>query len=441
MSLSFSKEDKNQLASLTYLLENINGISWKFDLLKDKFTHVSSNAEKILGYKRDEWSDLNSWKSMIYYADRSDISSYCINETIKGSNHSMEYRMIKSDGSLIWVNDVVTVEKDENSCPISLYGIIVDITEKKETQLALEKEHNYLQSVIDSIPDSVMLINENYTIDLMNKAARKNLEQANIADSLKPKCYEVSHQRETPCESEAHPCPLEEAQRTKALQKVIHRHKDSDGYDKYVELTATPMFDKKGDFSGIIETTYDISGYMRELHELKEQSDLLDYRATHDGLTSLPNRELFLDRLNQNIKACGRKKCSVGVLYLDIDDFKAINDTLGHVYGDEVLKEFSKRVFSVVRETDTLARLGGDEFAIIMTDLQVDDAAALLGKKIISILNKPYRINDVDISLTSSIGIAIGDKNSNVEDLLHKADRAMYDAKESGKNQFKYYDA
>ena len=143
---------------LENLLENINGISWEFDLKTNRFAYVSPNAEKILGYKREEWTDLSSWKSMLHPEDREAAANYCTNETKKGNNHTIEYRMIKKDGSVIWVLDIVSVWKNKEGKPEKLYGFILDISQQKEYQLRLEEEKKRLQEALEELQNKSTLL-------------------------------------------------------------------------------------------------------------------------------------------------------------------------------------------------------------------------------------------------------------------------------------------
>jgi len=182
-----------------------------------------------------------------------------------------------------------------------------------------------------------------------------------------------------------------------------------------------------------------ISDYAKEI---MVQKDILDYRTHHDSLTGLANRVLFNDRLIQAIEMAKRHKNSFALLYIDLDRFKQINDSLGHVIGDEVLKIISKRVRKVMRREDTISRLGGDEFAILAQDLSKGENASALAQKIISSISEVIHIENHTLYLTSSIGISIYPQDGTEPDnLLKNADAAMFKAKDEGRNNFQYYSA
>ncbi|MCK4736967.1 MAG: EAL domain-containing protein [Sulfurimonas sp.] len=180
-----------------------------------------------------------------------------------------------------------------------------------------------------------------------------------------------------------------------------------------------------------------INNYTAELHK---QKDNLDYQAHHDSLTGLPNRVLFNDRLNQAIIKAKRKQRGLALFFIDLDRFKQINDSLGHVIGDEVLKIISVRLKSIVRQEDTIARLGGDEFTVLIEDLRKVTDASLLAKKILYTLSEPIYIEGHTLYISGSIGISLyPEDDTDTNNLLKYADAAMYKAKEEGRNNFQYY--
>jgi len=169
----------------------------------------------------------------------------------------------------------------------------------------------------------------------------------------------------------------------------------------------------------------------------REAEAKLKHTATHDGLTDLPNRSLLMDRLEQASHRAHRSKKKYAVLFIDLDGFKPINDTLGHDIGDKVLKTVSARLLGAVRETDTAARFGGDEFVLLLTDLDTKDAASAIAQKILDALSVPMDFDGIEARVGASIGIAFyPDNGDTAEAVLKKADEAMYDVKGGGKNFF-----
>jgi len=177
------------------------------------------------------------------------------------------------------------------------------------------------------------------------------------------------------------------------------------------------------------------------LHRLDSEARLA-YLAQFDPLTGLPNRTLLADRFSLMIVQARRRNVSLGVLFIDLDDFKLVNDTQGHAAGDELLKEMAKRLQSSLRDGDTVARISGDEFAVILGDLARPDDAALVAQKILERLATPVRVQGQEVVVTASIGIATFPADGdNAETLLGAADAAMYRAKQSGRNAFHFFTA
>ncbi len=173
----------------------------------------------------------------------------------------------------------------------------------------------------------------------------------------------------------------------------------------------------------------------------KKLSEEHIYRLAHyDVLTDLPNRVLFHERLEQALNVARRHKQKVGILFLDLDRFKLVNDTLGHASGDKLLQHVGKQLTSCVRVTDTVSRLGGDEFVIILSELESTEDAAQIARKILDVLSKPYRLDTHDVFVTASAGISVyPDDADDAKDLFKNADTAMYRAKDQGKNTYRFY--
>jgi diguanylate cyclase (GGDEF)-like protein len=168
----------------------------------------------------------------------------------------------------------------------------------------------------------------------------------------------------------------------------------------------------------------------RLYHELRE-------RSLHDPLTSLANRSLFFDRVAHAIAGLARQPGpSIAVLFIDLDEFKSVNDTLGHAPGDQLLTLVGERLRTVVRATDTVARLGGDEFALLLADLSSADGARIVADRALNLLARPFVVGGQSVNVTASIGVALRADGAGVADeLINEADAAMYEAKRAGKNR------
>ena len=207
-----------------------------------------------------------------------------------------------------------------------------------------------------------------------------------------------------------------------------------DGVETSIEESAAPIHDRQGQVTGAVMVFHDVS--MARALSLK-----MYHLAQHDGLTDLPNRMLLDDRLAQAITLCHRNQQKLAVLFLDLDRFKHINDTLGHDFGDRVLRNAAQRLLQCVRSSDTVSRQGGDEFVIVLSEIAHSQDAEGCAAKILSALSAPVRIDEHDLYITASIGIATyPDDGNDAETLLKHADLAMYHAKANGFNTFQFFE-
>lgn len=184
-----------------------------------------------------------------------------------------------------------------------------------------------------------------------------------------------------------------------------------------------------------------LTGTNSDVSARKSLEQRLQHQATHDVLTGLPNRSLFHDRLNQAIARCARGGTLMAVMYLDIDKFKGINDTLGHDMGDQLLRAFSRRLVDCVRATDTVARLGGDEYAVILEGLESREAGERVAGKIVTAMHPEFMLENRPLAITTSVGMAFyeGDNEISQDKLIKQADEALYQAKGSGRNNYKVF--
>lgn len=203
--------------------------------------------------------------------------------------------------------------------------------------------------------------------------------------------------------------------------------------DVIAESILTPILGEEGGCTYVLCVTRDITERMKREDELR-------FMAFHDTLTELPNRRLFEEKFHQAVSMAKRYEQPFALLFMDCDQFKAINDTLGHVVGDELLSGFAKRLKNCVREADTIARLGGDEFIVLLSNISNFQEVQDIAQRIITSLCKPWMIREHAIQISVSIGISLYPHDGEtLDELLHNADQAMYAAKSSGKNRFHFY--
>jgi diguanylate cyclase (GGDEF)-like protein/PAS domain S-box-containing protein len=207
----------------------------------------------------------------------------------------------------------------------------------------------------------------------------------------------------------------------------------SDGKELAIEDSSAPIHDRHGRVIGAVMVFHDVSA-------ARALTTKLAYIATHDTLTDLPNKALLNDRLRQAIALAQRHHTGLALLFLDLDRFKHINDSLGHLIGDRLLQSVALRLTECVRAADTVSRLGGDEFVILLSEVAHEQDAAVSADKLLQSIRMPYVLDDQELHVTASIGIAVhpGD-GTGVEELLQNADSAMYEAKNRGRNNYQFY--
>jgi diguanylate cyclase (GGDEF)-like protein/PAS domain S-box-containing protein len=206
-----------------------------------------------------------------------------------------------------------------------------------------------------------------------------------------------------------------------------------DGFESAIEDSAAPIHDRSGKITGAVIVFHDVT-------TARQMASQMAYASQHDLITNLPNRLLLMDRIAQAISLAHRQRKSIAVLFLDLDRFKYINDSLGHAIGDKVLQSVSRRLLASVRGSDTVSRQGGDEFVILLSEIAYPEAAAVSAQKILTLINQPQTIDGYDLHINASIGISIYPEDGiDAETLIKNADMAMYNAKEDGRNNFKFF--
>ena len=179
---------------------------------------------------------------------------------------------------------------------------------------------------------------------------------------------------------------------------------------------------------------------IRDISDRKQAEAHIQFLAHHDMLTKLPNRTLLLDRIQVILATARRNQTEVGVMFVDLDNFKTINDSLGHYAGDELLKRVASRVQSCLRGVDLVGRLGGDEFLVVLADLTDAEDIAPVAEKIASIISEPFSLEDQVLSVSASIGVSVYPRDGETPDsLIRNADAAMYLAKEQGRNNWQFF--
>ena len=330
-----------------------------------------------------------------------------------------EEKIVRSDGSVLDVEVTAIPITYENE--LATQVIIRDITERKKAERELEFE----SLLLDNAMDSVIVHDLEGRIIYANKAAyetrgyrRKELLKMLLQDII-------------------HPSAVKDLQRHKEIVMKTgiavyeSRHLAKDGTAITVEVNAklVELDDRKV-----------VINIVRDISERKQAEEAIKQMAYYDLLTDLPNRTLFNDRLSIALAHAHRNREKLSLVFLDLDNFKAVNDTLGYVAGDQLLRLVARRLLSLVREGDTVARLGGDEFVLLLPKVNREEDAIRVAEKILEAFKEPFGVNGNKLYLTPSIGIALYPSDGeDAEALLRNADTAMYRAKEKGRNNYQLY--
>jgi diguanylate cyclase (GGDEF)-like protein/PAS domain S-box-containing protein len=334
-------------------------------------------------------------------------------------------RRRRKDGSMVDVEiQGVPISLDDKH--VGVLGLYHDISEQKRAEEETSELFKSFVNIMDGLDADVYVADlVTYEILFMNK----HMIDGFNANHIGRICYEAFREDSTPCEH----C---------SNSKII----DSNGnpLGVYVWEGKNPITKRWYKNSDRV-IPWRGGKYVRmqiatDITELKEAEERLSYLATHDPLTGLPNRLLFQDRLIHAINVARRKGNRLGVLFIDLDNFKAINDRYGHHTGDLLLKAVAVRLRSTLRESDTLARVSGDEFTVILEDFQTEDQTIIVAEKLRDTIRDVFKIEGNEIKITATIGISEFPQHSqDAGDLLRLADEAMYSVKAGGKDGYAKY--
>jgi diguanylate cyclase (GGDEF)-like protein/PAS domain S-box-containing protein len=318
--------------------------------------------------------------------------------------------------------------EDPDKQRATIVAIGRDVTERRRAEIALEQQRQFLRTVIDAVSDPVLVIGRDYRIRMSNQAAIDEF----LIDGADSACFEATYGREQPCMDRGYSCPLRDVVDQGRPGTAIRMHRSKRG-DRTYEVAASPLLDGDGQVDGVVQIYRDITDKL-------EAEQRIRFLAHHDALTELPNRVLLRDRFQQASGFADREGYRVAVMFLDLDHFKDINDTLGHDVGDRLLQAVVDRVTGTLRDTDTVSRQGGDEFVILVPQIGYDAEPETVAGHISESMRKPILIDGHELRPSFSIGIALyPDDGRDFDTLLRNADTAMYSAKDAGRNTYRFY--
>ena len=418
---------------LETLLANLDGMvyrcrddqHWTMEL-------ISQGCYRLTGYQPDEllMNKSISYETITDPEDRTLVRD-TINEALGAQRpFDIEYRIRHADGEIRWVWERGVGVKDSLGNLLGIEGIIQDITDRKQAFQALREAERRYRSLFDNAIEGIFRTTpEGQYLDA-NPALARIYGYETVADLARSLC-DIRAQLYVDPERRTEFMRIIKARGLiSGFESQVYR---KDGQIIWISENARAVTDEHGVVQHYEGTVEDITE--RKLYEKR-----IEQQANYDTLTGLANRSLLNDRLQQSIMTAALYGTRLAVIFVDLDRFKYINDSLGHHVGDQLLCEMSRRLSSCVREGDTVSRLGGDEFVLLLNGLGEVDAVASLMERLLEEITLPWITQSGQFDVTSSIGIALyPDDGSDAQTLLKHADSAMYRAKELGRNNFQFF--
>jgi diguanylate cyclase (GGDEF)-like protein/PAS domain S-box-containing protein len=412
-------------------------IIWDWDVRKDRLWW-NEGLQSVLGYSKDAFNDgISDWVSRIAQEDRERVVSG-LYAAMNGGRETWgaEYRFLRQDGTYVTVRDQGAFRRDTEGATLSAIGSMVDITAEKQAEAGRREAEarNRLQaSLLDKAHDSISVSGIDWRITYWNQGAERlfGWTAAEVIGKTKGELL-----------------MLDKEDLERAYHQVLHTgewrgeiaKRRKDGGLVTVESHLTLVRGDDGQPQLVLEIETDIT-------QRKHDEQAILSLAFFDPLTRLPNRRLLLDRLRHAVAATKRDRHGGALLFIDLDNFKTLNDTLGHDKGDQLLQQVARRLEArAPRGSDTVARHGGDEFVIVLEDLSAhqEEAAAqaeLVAEKLLEAFNEPFQLDGHLHHSSPSIGVALFDKDmKDIDELLKRADLAMYQAKAAGRNTIRFFD-
>ena len=415
------------------LLGNHDGI-WDWNIV-DNSLYYSSRWKEMLGYSDDELpNEYASWETNVHPDDLEETYAG-LQKNIDGETEYYEgtHRMKHKNGSWVWILDRGKAIFDDTGKAVRMIGTHTDITKQKNIELELIDKKRDFQAIYEGSKEAIAILDEESNFLQVNDAY---MEMTGMSEEelLATSCIALS--------------APEDVERSIKIVGIVLESGFIKDYEKRCRLkdgsyvSVNMSISRLDNPTRLLISVRDVTKQKEAEDKLKEQKNILHYQAHHDALTGLPNRTLLNDRLEQAIEKAKRSKTSMALLFIDLDHFKEINDSLGHEMGDKVLTEVTQKLKETIRDEDTLARLGGDEFTIILEGIAEGHDASVLAQKLLKVLSKPLNIEGHELYVSSSIGISLyPDDGTSAQNLLKYADSAMYKAKDNGRNSFQFYSA
>jgi len=430
------QEIKDLSAQLQHILASTPALHYACRIDGGRFvpSYASPNIQDLWGYAPEEYLGNTGWWWSGLHPDGRDGVAAALRAVVMGSDavrHAHEYRFRHNDGTYRWVLDEMQIIRDPQGRPLEIVGSWLDITERKQVEQNLAESRERLHAIIETALDAVVQMDTEGRITGWNAQAEKTFGWAReealgraMDETIIPHQYREAHRKGLQRFLASGEGAILNSQ---VELSALHR----DGHEFPIELSIVPI--RMGD-------RYEFSAFIDDITDRKKSEEVIWRQANFDDLTGLPNRHMFYDRLVQDIRKADRSGLPLALLYIDLDHFKEVNDTLGHSMGDILLVEAARRIGASVRESDTVARLGGDEFIIVLTELHEAARIDALTQDVLRELAEPFRLGRETAYVSASIGITLYPHDAaDMEELVKNADQAMYAAKNAGRNRFSYF--
>ncbi len=417
---------------LDTLVNNLEGMAYR--CLNDAnwtMMFVSRGCQALTGYPPHELLQHGSvtWEGLTHPEDRIRVREVIGQSFPTGQRFAVEYRITTRDGCTKWVQERGVAVTDEQGQRV-VEGFIEEVTHRHLTQEALENAERRYRHIFEHASEGIFQSTKEGTYLAANPALARMYGYASPQELIR----ELSNIERSlyVCETRRDEFCLQMALngKVKDFESEVYTR---DGSKIWISENAHSVYDANGRF-----VCYE--GTVQDVTERRQYQAQLERQANHDLLTGLPNRNLLADRLEQAISRAVRAQAFLAVVFIDLDNFKFINDTLGHVAGDELLVEIAQRLQGSIRASDTVARQGGDEFVLLLNDHDQVDSIITLLERVMQVVGRPVALSGGEYQVGASLGVALYPQDGrDPESLLKHADVAMYAAKSQGRNNFQFF--
>jgi diguanylate cyclase (GGDEF)-like protein/PAS domain S-box-containing protein len=434
------------------------------------WSYVSPQIETLLGFTPEQWcADRTLWRRCLHPADAPRVlAGEAAPKLDVEDSGAIEYRMIRRDGHVVWLRDDALLVRDSDGV-MRWHGVLSDVTERKLTEAQLERsaaqhaavaalgEHALEGATASELAEEAVMaavtllgVESGAVVELspdrshFSFLASHGLAPESVTagfpfDPTTQAGYAITHGRVlvTDWAHETRFTPTAPVRRTEArsgMSILIEGRRAPFGV---LGVHSTSV----GEFSAIeIDFVQALANVLGDAFERRVTEDDIRHRALHDALTGLPNRTLFMDRLGHALAHLRRRASSAAILFLDLDRFKLVNESLGHEVGDELLAAAAPRLKQMLRASDTVARFGADEFAILLEDINGERDAVEMSQRLAAVFTRPFVLEGNEHFVTTSIGISLAGGGERPEDLVRDAEAAMHRAKERGRARYELFD-